>query len=83
MMLGQNQTHNLGKNLTYKMVKLGQNLASEPTCIYIYIYAVKLKTGPRFGGFKVKNWSKFKVKNWSKFFFHCFSPYFIVFFGYF
>ena len=35
---------------------------------YIYIYAVKLKTGPRFGGFKVKNWSKFKVKNWSKFF---------------
>ena len=37
--------------------------------IYIYIYTVKLKTGPRFGGFKVKNWSKFKVKNWSRFFF--------------
>ena len=36
--------------------------------IYIYIYAVKLKTGPIFGGFKVKNWSKVKVKNWSKFF---------------
>ena len=45
--------------------------------------AVKLKTGPRFGGFNVKNWSKFKVKNWSKFFFHCFFPNFIVFFGHF
>ena len=42
---------------------------------YIYIYAVKLKSGPRFGGFKVKKWSKFKVKKWSKFFFHCFSPF--------
>ena len=41
----------------------------------IYIYAVQLKTGPRFGGFKVKNWSKLKVKNWSKFFFHCFPPF--------
>ena len=48
--------------------------------IYIYIYAVKLKTGPRFGGFKFKSWSKLKVKNWSKFF-HCF-PIFIVFWGY-
>ena len=47
----------------------------------IYIYAVKLKTGPRFGGFKVKNWSKFKVKNWSKFLFSLFSPNFIVFLG--
>ena len=42
---------------------------------YIYIYAVKLKSGPRFGGFKVKKWSKFKVKKWSKFFFHCFPPF--------
>ena len=49
--------------------------------VYIYIYAVKLKSGPRFGGFKVKNWSKLKVKNWSKFFFHCFPPSFIVFLG--
>ena len=46
----------------------------EGVCMYVYIYAVKLKTGPRFGGFKVKNWSKFKVKNWSKFCFHCFFP---------
>ena len=36
--------------------------------MYVYIYAVKLKSGPRFGGFKVKKWSKFKVKKWSKFF---------------
>ena len=38
------------------------------------MHAVKLKTGPRFGGFRVKNWSKLKVKNWSKFFtaFHIF-----------
>ena len=27
--------------------------------LYIYIYAVKLKTGPRFALFKVKNWSSF------------------------
>ena len=26
---------------------------------YIYIYAVKLKTGPMFALFKVKNWSNF------------------------
>ena len=45
----------------------------------IYIYAVKLKTGPRFGGFQVKNWSKFKVKNCSKFF--TVFPIFIVFWG--
>ena len=40
--------------------------------IDIYIYTVKLKSGPRFGGFKVKRWSKLKVKKWSKFFFHFF-----------
>ena len=39
---------------------------------YIYIYAVKLKTGPRFGGFRVKNWSKFKVITGPSFSFHCF-----------
>ena len=50
--------------------------------MYIYIYAVKLKSGPRFGGFKVKKWSKFKVKKWSKFFFTVF-PIFIVFWGHF
>ena len=48
--------------------------------LYIYICAVKLKTGPRFGGFKVKNWSKLKVKNWSMFF--TVFPHFSVFFGY-
>ena len=31
-------------------------------------FAVELKTGPRFGGFCVKNWSKSCVKNWSKIF---------------
>ena len=46
--------------------------------IYIYICAVKLKTGPRFGGFKVKSWSKFKVKNWSKSFFTVFSHFYSV-----
>ena len=44
--------------------------------MYIYIHAVKLKACPKFGGFKVKNWSKLKVKNWSKFLFHCFPPHF-------
>ena len=47
-------------------------------CVFVYVCAVKLKTGPRFGGFKVKNWSKFKVKNWSKFF-HCFPQFYSVF----
>ena len=48
--------------------------------IYIYIYVVELKTGPRFGVSSVKNWSKSSVKNWSKFFVHCF-PYFYSVFG--
>ena len=44
----------------------------------IYIYAVKLKAGQRFGGFKVKDWSKFKVKNWSKFIFIVFPHFYRV-----
>ena len=51
--------------------------------VHIYIYAVELKTGPRFGVSSVKNWSKSSVKNWSKFFFCCFFPSVIVFFGHF
>ena len=31
-------------------------------CIYIYVCAVELKTGPRFGVSYVKNWSKSSVK---------------------
>ena len=46
-----------------------------------YIYAVELKTGPRFGVSSVKNWSKSSVKNWSKFF--TVFPIFIVFWGFF
>ena len=42
------------------------------------MHAVKLKSGPRFGGFKVKKWSKFKVKKWPKVFFQLFSPFFSV-----
>ena len=45
----------------------------------MYIDIVKLKIGPRFGGFKGKNWSKLKVTNWPKFLFHCFVPIFKVF----
>ena len=44
--------------------------------VCMYVCAVKLKSGPRFGGFKVKKWSKFKVKKWSKFFFWLFFPLF-------
>ena len=42
--------------------------------IYICIFAVELKAGPRFGVSSVRNWSKSSVKNWSKFFivFHIF-----------
>ena len=45
------------------------------TKINIHIFAVELKTGPRFGVSSVKNWSKSSVKNWSKFLFHCFPPF--------
>ena len=48
----------------------------------MYIYAVKLKTGPIFALFKVKNWSKLNVKNWSKFFFHCFPQFYSVFWAF-
>ena len=43
-----------------------------------YIYAVELKTGPRFGVSSVKNWSKSSVKNWSKFFFAVFPKFYSV-----
>ena len=46
---------------------------------YIYIYAVELKTGPRFWVSSVKNWSKSSVKNWSKFFFAVFPQFYSVF----
>ena len=69
----QKNTVKIGISAHFKKQKIGK----------IYI-CCKVKTGPRFGGFKVKNWSKFKVKNWSKFFFFSlFSPIFIVFWGYF
>ena len=61
----------------------------KPTaCIYIYIhihiatyiYAVKLKTGPRYGGFKVKAGPSLKFKL-VQFFSSLFSSHFIVFLG--
>ena len=50
-------------------------------CVCIYIYAVELKTGPKFGVSSVKNWSTSSVKNWSTFFFHCFFSHFCIVFG--
>ena len=47
--------------------------------IYIYIYAVELKTGPRFGVSSVKNWSKSSVKNWSNLFLAVFPQFYSVF----
>ena len=50
----ENKKKNLDQFLTYKKENLG------PTFNFTtYIYAVKLKSGPRFGGVKVKKWSKF------------------------
>ena len=46
--------------------------------VCIYIYAVELKTGPRFGVSSVKNWSKSSVKNWSKYFFAVFPQFYSV-----
>ena len=57
---------------------LGQ-ICDSTLAIYIYIYAVESKTGPRFGVSSVKSWSKSSVKNWSKFF--TAFPIFIVLFG--
>ena len=44
--------------------------------IYTHIYPVQSKTGPRFGGFCVKNWSKSCAKKRSKLF-ALFSPHFL------
>ena len=49
---------------------------------YIYIYAVELKTGPRFGASSVKNWSKSSVKNWSNFFLLFFAQFYSVFWAF-
>ena len=62
-----------------------RNIKQRKKQIYIYRerYVVKLKFGPRFGGFKVKKWSKFKVKiGPSFFFFFTVLAIFIVFWGY-
>ena len=46
--LDQFLTYNLDQFLTYKTPNLGP-VFNSTAYIYIYIYAVKLKTGPRFG----------------------------------
>ena len=66
-------TLDLDQFLTLETPNLGP-VFNSTAYIYIYLFicvffAVKLKIGPRFGGFKVKNWSKLKVKNWLKLFF--------------
>ena len=63
---GANRTFDGGANWTLGVSKMGAQIG--PAGIYTHICAVKLKIGPRFGGFKVENWSKLKAKNWSKFF---------------
>ena len=52
------------------------------TLQHIYIYVVKLKAGPRFGGFKVKTGPSLKLKTGPSLklkigpsFFHCLSPF--------
>ena len=62
----------MAKLLTYD----GQVI--DPTT-YIYICAVNLKTGPRFGGFKVKTGPNSKLKTGPSLF-HCLPP-LIVFLG--
>ena len=58
--LGQNIDFDLAKILTLKRVKLGQN-NDFTACIYIYIYAVELLTGPSLAIFKVISWAKSKL----------------------
>ena len=62
-------------------VHMSYGTKSSSYSICIYIYAVELKTGPRFGVSSVKNWSKSSVENWSNFL--LFFPSIIVFFGHF
>ena len=64
------------------MAKLGPDNISTAISIYIYtyIYAVKLKTGPRFGGFKVKLGPSLKLKIGPSFF--IVYPIFTVFWGF-
>ena len=79
----EKKTHKLPPaHMTKRISILGLFWPTDWGYRHIYIYAVELKTGPRFGVSSVKNRSKSSVKNWSKFFFHC-LPIFIVFFGFF
>ena len=50
------------QKLTLERPKGGTETNS-PANTYIYIYAVKLKAGPMFALFKVKNWSIFVSEN--------------------
>ena len=73
---GENPDTSRGPNSLLSSQKKGPN--SLPTAC-IYIYAVELKTGPRFGVSSVKNWSKSSVKNWSNFFLLFFPQFYSVF----
>ena len=57
-----------GPVLTLKRAKIGPVLN-----FTAYIYAVKLKTGPRFGVYKLKTGPSYKLKTGPSFF-CCFSP---------
>ena len=65
--MGQNQCVK-----TPNLVKLGQDLTSQHTCVYmcVYIYAVKLLTGPRLAILIVTNWATLIVTNWATSFSH-------------
>ena len=52
---------NMGRRLCRKKRLLNQTVP-----IYIYIYAVKLLTGPSLAIFNFTNWAKLKVTNWAK-----------------
>ena len=69
--MAQLVTINVAQFVTIKMAKRGP--VSNFTA-YIYIFAVELKTGPRFGVSSVKNWSKSSVKTGPSFFFAVFFP---------
>ena len=56
--LGPDNGPTLDQIRTYETPKLGPD-NNFTACIYIYIYAVKLKIGPIVALFKVKNWSIF------------------------
>ena len=73
LLLAAGKMRFLRKNVVHKMALQKEKCGTEngsTACIYIYIYAVKLITGPRLGHFKVNNWATSKLITGPRHFLH-------------